>query len=200
MAITASAMPMPVSVTASKTYWPAANAAMGGGIAIVEMGVLRLDRQLSAIRHRVARIDREIQDHVLELIGVGVDPPQPASQHRLKDDVAPKGMPQQIRHAADQLVDLDRLRLQRLLPREGEQPLREQRGSPSALARRIEVAFCSRVAIANAAASKIERADHHRQHIVEIVGDAARELAYSLHLLGLTERLLRLLQFRLCVR
>ena len=44
----------------------------------------------------------------------------------------------------------------------------------------------------------VERADDRGQQIVEVVRDAARELAHGFELLRLPQRLLRLLQF-LCL-
>ena len=54
--------------------------------------------------------------------------------------------------------------------------------------RALEVAFDIGFAAAQAAAGDIETADHDRQHIVEVVRDAAGELADRFHLLALPQR------------
>ena len=45
---------------------------MGGGVALVEIGVPRFDRQAAALKHGVARIDREVEESAFELGGVEI--------------------------------------------------------------------------------------------------------------------------------
>src|SRR3546814_2046976 len=45
------------------------------------MGVGRLDRQLAAHGHRIARIDAEVDDGRFELAGVDARPPQRSEEH-----------------------------------------------------------------------------------------------------------------------
>ncbi len=52
---------------------PARGGRMGCYERRVELDVARLDRQASALRHRVARVDREVHDHLLELAGIRHD-------------------------------------------------------------------------------------------------------------------------------
>ena len=40
------------------------------GIGLVEIGVLGFDREPAAVRHRVARVDRQVEDRGLELVGI----------------------------------------------------------------------------------------------------------------------------------
>jgi hypothetical protein len=51
-------------------------------IGLVEVGVRGLDGELAAVRHGVARVDREVEDGVFELVRVGLDAPEPRGQHR----------------------------------------------------------------------------------------------------------------------
>ena len=63
----------------------------------------------------------------LELVGIDLRAPQAAGQHGLDGDLLAERAPQQVGHAGDQAADIDRLRIERLAAREGEQPLGERR-------------------------------------------------------------------------
>jgi hypothetical protein len=98
--------------------------------------------------------------------------------------------PQQIGDFADQLVGIDRLRRQRLLPRKRQQPLREFGGAPHPFQRQLARAGdplrCRRRRQSrDLIADDIEAAHHHRQQIVEIMRQTAGQLTDHLHLLGL---------------
>ena len=103
-------------------------------------------------------------------------------------------MSQQVGHAGDQFVEIERLGLKRLLTRERKQSLGQLRGTPGAIGGGVGIALGPRIALADTAAQEIERADHNGQHVVEIMRDTAGELADRLHLLCLPQRLVRLLQ------
>ena len=60
------------------------------------MRVLCLDGQLSAIGHRVAGIDREVDDCIFELVRIGFDRPQARGEHGFHFDRFPKGSVQQL--------------------------------------------------------------------------------------------------------
>ena len=69
----AASIPWPVSDTASMTYGPGDDGDVAGGIVRVELDVRRLDRQLAAVRHGVARVDRQVHEDLLHLHRVGPD-------------------------------------------------------------------------------------------------------------------------------
>ena len=94
-----------------------------GGVFFIEMNIRGFDRQLAAIRHRVARIDGEIEDRELELIGIGMRPPNAAAQNGFDRDLLAEGPAQQVRHAGDEPAEIDRFGIERLLARKGEKPL-----------------------------------------------------------------------------
>src|SRR5207302_9376355 len=52
---------------------------IGPAITLVEKGVAGFECQLAAVAHRVARIDREVQQRAFEFIGIDLDAPQPAT-------------------------------------------------------------------------------------------------------------------------
>ena len=85
----------------------------------------------------------------------------------------------------DHLVGVERLRRQRLLAGKGQQPLRQRGGPLGRRRRRGEETLDGEVALLDAAGDEIVRAHDHAEHIVEVVRDAAGELAERLHFLRL---------------
>ena len=108
--IIARLMPTPVSVIDTTHILPGRDLGLRSGIGLVEIGIGGLDRELAAVRHRVAGVDREVQDRALELVGIGEAAPQAARQHGLDRDLLAERAAQQLRHAGDQPVDVDRPR------------------------------------------------------------------------------------------
>ncbi len=97
----------------------------------------------------------------------------------------PQGAAQERRHAPDDLFEAQLFRLERLAPSEGEQVtgelcpllggLQGHAGEPAV------------AGIREVVRKDLGVADHHREEVVEVVGDAARELAHRLHLLRLAK-------------
>jgi hypothetical protein len=156
----------------------------------------RLDRQLAARRHRVARVDREVEERAFELIGVRQGLPQPGAEDGFDLDRLAQRAVQQIRHAADQPVNVDRTRRERLAPGKREQLSGQHGGALARLDRRPDAAAEEPgldVAAALQLALDIAKvAEDNLQDVVEIVRDAAGHLADRLHLLRLAQGLLRL--------
>ena len=76
---------------------------------------------------------------------------------------------------------------QRLRPGEGEEAAGQSGGSRRALHGVVKVHHDLAARAVEAAERKVDTADDHGQHVVEIVRDAASELADRLHLLDLTK-------------
>ena len=93
----------------------------------------------------------------------------------------------QLEHVLDQLGRRHRFRQQRLGAGEGEQAAGEGGGAGRALHRIVEVEFDLAARAVQLAPGEVEPADDDRQHVVEIVGDAAGQLADRLHLLDLAQ-------------
>src|SRR5271166_1750777 len=102
--------------------------------------------------------------------------------------------PQEIGEIGDERADVGRFRIERLASTEGEDLIREFR----AVLRRVERLFdmLALDGIAETRTEHFEIGDDRRQDIIEIVSDAAGELADRLHLLRLPELLLHLLPAR----
>ncbi len=165
---------------------------LGGGVALVEPGVGGFDGQVAAGRHRVAGVDGEVEDGRFELVGIGLDPPQAGRGNDLHPDRLAQRAAEQVRHAEHQFVDVERLGFERLAAREGQQPLSQRCRPLGALLGMIERTLGADVAAGGfqRAPAHVDIADHHRQQIVEIMGDTAGELADRLHLLCLAQRAL----------
>ena len=68
--------------------------------------VARLDDELPAVRHRVARVEREIQNHLLDLTGIG-DDLSPRIQHRGKLDSLAERRRKDAAHAVRHVVQIE---------------------------------------------------------------------------------------------
>ena len=170
---------------------------VAGGVGAVESDVRGLDEQPAAGRHGVAGVHGEIEHGALELVGVRFGPPQPLRQRRLDPHRRAQGAVEQLRHARHQAVHVHRLRGERLAAREGEEARGERRRPPRPAHRVDGRAPQPRRVLGQVPLQDLQVADHHLEQVVEVVRDAAGELAHRLHLLRLPELLLRRLQLRL---
>ena len=96
----------------------------------------------------------------------------------------------QVGHAGDQPVDVGGLRIERLAPREREQLLSERHGALRAARHLIDCAPQFAVFRRCVTPDRFEVADDDGEQVVEVVRDAAGELADRLHLLRLPQLLL----------
>ncbi len=160
------------------------------GIILVEEGVLHLDREPPARRHGVAPVHRQVEDRIFELAGIDLGRPGAAREHGFDLDALAERAFEQLGHAADELVDVDDSGLERLAAGEGEQPPRERGGADGAFIGAFEIARNIAVSLADALPGKAEIADDDGEHIIEIMSDAAGELAHHLQPLELADLLL----------
>jgi hypothetical protein len=130
--------PLPGVADRQHDKLPGANFDVPGGIGLVETGIGRLDGQLAAVRYGVAAIDGKIDDRVFELAGIGVGSPQPAREHGFDGDVVAERAAEHFGPRGNQLVGVDRLRRQRLLPGEGEQAMGQGRCAFGAVERAVD--------------------------------------------------------------
>ena len=159
------------------------------------MAVGRLDGQLAAGGHGVAGVDRQVEQAVLDLIGIRPGAPQAAGQDRFDLDRLPDRALKQFLHAAHQRVEVEAGGRQRLAPREGQQALGQRRRPVARLDREPDMAH-QVVAAGQLVVQYVQVAQDGLQQVVEVMGDAAGKLADGLHLLGLPQGFLRLLALR----
>ena len=162
------------------------------GVSVIHKSVHGLDGEPAAARHCIARVDREVEDRVLKLRRIRLDLPQAGGQHGLDFDLLAKRAVEQLAHAGDQLVDDQGLGRKRLLARERQKPLRERRRALGAVDGGFDEPFNVGLAARQLALQEVKAAHDDGEHVVEVVGDAAGELADRLHLLDLAELLLDL--------
>jgi hypothetical protein len=114
-------------------------ALLGGPV--VQPLVGGFDRDASAIRnHRIAGVDAEVEDGVLQLRGIEFRAPKAAGLDDLDVDVGADRPPQQVGHSRDRAVHIDDLGIERLAPGESQQALRQGSGASSGLLGDVDVA------------------------------------------------------------
>ena len=89
---------------------------MLGGIRTVEIGIARLDGELAAFGHGVARVDGHVEDGVLDLGGIDEGVPEPAGDDCLDLDMLAEAAPQHVGHLPDQPAEVEGHGAQRLAP------------------------------------------------------------------------------------
>ena len=77
--------------------------------------------QLSAQGHGIPRIQRKVEEDLLELIAIGAHEPQMRSQVRGQDAHLAKGARNRGLHFDDRIVDVQRLQAHRLVAAERQQ-------------------------------------------------------------------------------
>ena len=120
-------MPTPVSPTQTTDVVAGVDLLLAEPLLRLDDLVGRGDRERAALGHRIAGVDREVQDRILELVGIRQRRARPRGQVDRKPDLLAQRPAQQLLHAADQLIDVDRLGIERLAPGERQQPMRQRR-------------------------------------------------------------------------
>ena len=182
-------IPDPVSVTETATNRPSRRAwPRSTGMASTASTWMT---RLPSSRHRIAGIDGEIDQRGFELRDVGGGKTGRIAQLDLDLDPAAHQRADQLRDAFDLRADIEHLRRQRLPPGKGQQLAGQLRGAIDRVRNRIDVTAAP-VLAEIAAAQEVGRGAYDGEKIVEIVRDAAGQLADRIHLLGLAQRLLGL--------
>jgi hypothetical protein len=169
--------------------------ARGGGPARRELDLPRRDHEAPAVGHRVARVHREVHEHLLELAGIRERLREAGREVELERDVLADEAAEHLLEAARELGERRRLRLEHLAAAEREELARELLGPRRGGAHLLEIGAQG---IARVQALEREvgvRADHAEQ-VVEVVRHAAGEAPDGLHLLRRAELLLGLVLLR----
>lgn len=101
---------------------------------------LHLDAQCALAVHRIARVDRKVEQRGVELVGIGFDPASVLGHLDIEHHARADRRLEQIERAAYPLAGVEHLRLQRLAAGEGEQLAGELGRAVDGLADRVEVA------------------------------------------------------------
>ena len=138
-----------------------------------------LDHEAAAVGHRVARIDGEVGDHLLELGAIGVHEYRGVRDRCDELDLVADQLPEQLLHVGHDLTQVDDLRLQHLATPECEQLLCQLR----CLIRGRKQVLDVRAGLVLLALESLERelavAADREEEVVEVVGDTACETVRS---------------------
>ena len=160
-------------------------------LVLADRAIGRLDGQPAAVRHGVARVDGEVQEHLLDLTGIGRHGSEVRRGHRDElDRLAEEPIEHRVQ-AADDAVDVEHGGREHLLSAEGQELARERRRLVGGLADPLGI-DAERVLGGQPPQDEVAVAADDHEQVVEVVSDAARELADGVHLLGLAELLLGL--------
>ena len=94
-----------------------------------DAAIPRRQRETTAVRHRVPRVDREIQDGGLELMRVGLAEPEILARMHVDADTLADRALQQLLERRQQMIDVQHFRVQVLAAREREQLVVELRAA-----------------------------------------------------------------------
>ena len=168
---------------------------MGPGVGFIEIGLRRLDREPPALRHRVARVDDEVHENLLDRDGIDPDGRERGRQRGHELDVGADQPPQQLFQLPDDGVDVHDLRLQHLAPAEREQLPRQRRRAFARQPDFLEIGS-ERVVERDVVEHQVAVAEDRGEQVVEVVGHAAGELANGVHLLRLAQLIFQLATLR----
>ena len=178
----ASSMPMPVSRDGDADVVAGREALDAAALSAL---AARGNGETAAVRHGVARIQREIEDRELELVGIDADRrevvrgtpcsismPGPSERRSISAMPSTRRGTSTASGRSSWRRAKASMRLVSVAPR-------------SAPGSRRRPAPCSRSPVGQALQHEVEIAEDRHQHVVEIVRDAAGELAEALELLHL---------------
>src|SRR6266516_2735586 len=149
---------------------------MLGHESIVALNVLECDRESAASRHRIAGIDRQVQQCRFELRWVDLANEQPVRWCDLQSNALADCPPDQRLKLTNQRVHIDRLRSQVLPSRKRQQLLSQSLAALGRVPYRRKLPL-QPIVVANAANQKVNVSENYRQQIIEVMRDAPRELA-----------------------
>ena len=157
----------------------------------VQFDVGSLDRQPPAGRHRIARVDREVDENLLHRRRIDRHLTQIGRERGDQLDILADQPAQQFLDLRHQRVEVDHLRLQHLPPAERQQLPGQRRG---AIARRLnfQQIQAQRILLRDLVEHQVAVAEDRREQVVEVVRDPAGELTDRFHLLRLAQLLLEL--------
>ena len=156
----------------------------------------RADDQLPAGRHRIAAVEGQVEDHLLELSPVGAQAAGRRIECDLELDLLADEASQHRFDPRDDLVHLHDLRLEDLPPAEGQELLGQAGGPLGGVANAHDI--LADVRAGRLVERQVGEADDGRQDVVEVVGDAAGQPADRLELAGLEQLGLEAARLRSC--
>jgi len=145
-----------------------------------------------AIGERIAGIHAEVEEHLLELAGIGLEAADLRLEISAHGDVLPDHTLQHLLHVAHSIVDVEDAQVKGLAAAEGEQLMRERRRKVRGLADFREM-LVHPMLVLDLPDHQVAVAEDRGQDVVEIVRDPTGEPAHRIHLLRLQQFLLEAL-------
>lgn len=164
----------------------------------VQRDIARADRHRATVRHRVAGIDNEVEQRGLELGDVGLDRPCVGANVEGEAHGTAHAGVEHLADGRDAFGEIDRLRVDALPPRKGEELVRQRGAAFGGGFDRGHGALELGVA-RSALLQDVKAAADDHQKIVEVVGNPAGELSERIEFLRLGELLLHCLELELGV-
>ena len=149
----------------------------------------RLDGQPPSPRHRVAGVDRQIDDDLLELPGIRLHSAQVGGEWHGEVNVRSDQPSQQFFGAGQDGPEIHDLGLEHLLAAEREQLAGKGRRALGGFANLIDV-VAPGIVRGEIFQQQIPVAGDHGQEVVEVVRDASRQATHRFHFLRLAQLLL----------
>ena len=158
---------------------------------LVQCDHCRFDANLPAVRHRVACIDTEVDEHLLDLPAVGEDHAHGFRQPEDQVHVLAHQAPQHGRDAGDDLVDVEMGRFDDLVAREGQQLPGDRGPARGGLGDLVELRL-NGIGLVQTLHRQFGKARDGHQDVVEVMRHTAGQAAYRFHFLRLAKHLLHL--------
>ena len=124
-------MPQPVSLKVRQTNRPGAASGFCRAAGGVDGHGCSLDVQLAPARHGVARIDRQVEQDLLDHAQIGLDGGQAGGKIHLQGDVLAQDAAEHLGNIVDNFIQIHHLGMEFLFAAEGHQ-LAGQRAGPLA--------------------------------------------------------------------
>src|SRR5262245_10099781 len=160
------------------------------GVILVEHDEAGLKDELAPIRHCVARVQCEIEQRSCKLGGIDGGDADVVLEYGFDLDLFAKRRTQQFGGIDDERVDVDLARLQRLLAGEGQQMLRQLGAARGGIVDHPGDRGELRL-VGDGFGQNLDCSGDDGEDVVEVVGDAASELADRFHLLGMADSVFR---------
>ncbi len=175
---------------------------LAGGNTVVRVGALfkgrigGLDDNASAVGHRVTGVQAQVQQRAFKLGMIDQRGPQVILRNDLYVYLRADGTGDQLFHVMNQAVDVGDSRRQCLASRERQQAVSQRRRAAyRALGDRHVTAKVADAALGQAFGDQFQAAGNAGQQIVEVMGDAPRQLPDGIHLLRVAQGIFDLLAF-----
>ena len=126
-------------MTRISAYSPRRHGRLVAGQRVRQRQALGLDPDRAALGHRIARIDHQVHQDLLQLPLVGPDRPKQWIMRQFQRDPLADQPVQQMRQIGQHVLQIERLRLQGLLARKGQQLIDQGRRAVGILSDLLQI-------------------------------------------------------------